>query len=225
MAARGEWVLLAAVTAGSRFIPLPVVDDLVKERARRVGVARILKEKRPGLDITRVAALYSDGFSVGRLVLTLPLKILLYPVRKIAKVIGAAHGVPDDMIDTLLLFHTVQRRLGLGDFQMEDPKLLKEEAETFRRVFKQARKGTNLPLLQTGLGEAMVGVKKVGELVTALVRAFLAKDEIDINVPTSAESEALGNAGEEVLEEAGVAQEIARFDQRFDALVDEANLG
>ena len=35
-----EWVLCAIAAAASRFIPVPLVDDLVKERAVRTAVSR-----------------------------------------------------------------------------------------------------------------------------------------------------------------------------------------
>ena len=127
-----DWILLALVAAASRFVPVPLLDDVVKTQANRGAVKRALTEAGSEVNISFVSALYDTGSILGFLI-ALPLKVILYPMRKIVNVISAVHGVPTDLLETLLLGRSVYRAVKGGAFDTsEDVKATKAEAKVIQ---------------------------------------------------------------------------------------------
>lgn len=227
-----DLVLLALVAAAARFVPVPLLDDVVKTQANKGAVSRTVTESGAGLNVSLMGPLYDTGSIIGFLV-SLPLKVVLYPLRKIVSVISAVHGVPTDLLETFLLGRSLFRALNSGAaFSAHDhreqptKKAMKKEAKRVRSAFDKAFKGTNFKVVSSGLGDALSQVKNLGALVTDLAAQVMPTRE----EPTSAiddegsladrvhdddVAESLEDV-EEVLSRAEVIKELEAFDARFD---------
>lgn len=215
-----EWLLCAVVAAGARFVPVPLLDDVVKEQANRTAVARALKARGRTYPVPWVSPLYSTG-SLWATLVGLPLKVILYPVRKIVKVVGAVHGVPTDLIETLLLGRAVVRLLERGALAGDDEQALREEARTVRQAFDEAFSGMNFKVLSSALGDAFGHLKDLGDVAASFARELLErKDEAGPAATDEAGQAALAeelHEVEEALQRSDVQEVLALFDQRFDA--------
>lgn len=226
-----DWILLALVAAASRFVPVPLLDDVVKTQANRGAVKRAITESGREVNIALVTALYDTGSILGFLV-ALPLKVILYPLRKIARVISAVHGVPTDLLETLLLGRSVFRALKRGAFDnSEDVKAMKAEAKHMRWAFEQAFKGTNFKVISSALGDALSRMKDLSGIVSDITGQLLgnkssgtgakvdddAIDQADLSEVAERDDveEGLDDV-EEVLARADVIKELEAFDARFD---------
>ncbi len=61
----GEWTACALVRAVTRFLPVPVLDDAVAERASRVAVSLTLRSQGRTYPVDAVEPLYADGSGRG----------------------------------------------------------------------------------------------------------------------------------------------------------------
>src|SRR5690349_1420982 len=97
-----EWSVCGIAAAASRFIPVPLVDDFVKERATWYAVHRTLRALDRTFDEDAVEVLWAGTDNVGRSMLravrSVPRRILLFPVRKYVAIFGSVRGVPNDVM-------------------------------------------------------------------------------------------------------------------------------
>ena len=82
-----HWVVAGIVSASSRFIPIPFVDDVVRDQCRRYVVSRTLAAHETELTTKDLKPFYDGGGGclggcVG-MVVRAPLKLLLFPIRKV----------------------------------------------------------------------------------------------------------------------------------------------
>lgn len=169
-----EWVLCAIAAAAARFIPVPVVDDLIRTRATRTAVARTWaaydRPDAPGA----VAILADDTSSVwtglARSVVRLPLKLLFFPIRKVVRMITAVRGVSAELVGVVLLARSVERCLGTGWFTGSDQRLLEQQARLVRRAHEQVIRNADLRVLNQAVGAALREVGGLREQAEAFAR-------------------------------------------------------
>lgn len=223
---RHEWALCAIAAAAARFIPLPFLDDLVKENATRVAVIRTLQTHGRTYPSGHVQPLYGslDGCAVGclKFVLMLPVKLLLYPVRKFIAIFGAVRGVPTDLMRVLLLGRTVHRCLERGLLSGEERAGLEREALRIRIAFDRAIEGMNLRLLTSALSDGLTGIKGLSAAAISFARRSFGRDAVpeqsDLD-PEDGRVEEGAQQVEAVLDRPEVEALMAEFDARFDALL------
>lgn len=154
-----ECALCAIAAAGSRFIPLPLVDDLVKDRATRTAVARIWYARGRAPDAEVVAILCGDTLgtlaALGRGLRRLPLIVVLFPFRKVRLLLTAVQGVSDDLLQVLLLARVVDRYLAAGWFDVDERAELLRRARLVRRAHDRTVRGADLRTLRLLLGSAL----------------------------------------------------------------------
>jgi hypothetical protein len=147
-----EWALCAIAAAATRFIPIPLLDDLVKETAVRTGVNRTWQAhgRVPIPRITSILASDSSGFGawLREKLIRLPIVLLFYPIRKFVRIVTAAHGVSKDLAETMMLLRCVDRCLRAGWFVDPDPAVAHRQAKLVRFAFEQTMAGADLKLLQ-----------------------------------------------------------------------------
>jgi len=114
-----HWIMAGIVSSATRFIPVPFVDDVIRNRCRRYVVAKTLaahgaeshiQQLRPYIDSD--AGWLAFGLAI---VTKVPLKLLLFPVRKIVSVLTSVRGVPLEITRMVLLGRTLDRILRTGD--------------------------------------------------------------------------------------------------------------
>jgi hypothetical protein len=225
--ARHLVVICALLSAAARFVPLPFVDDLLRERIRQYLVSRLLRQGGRGFGSARVAPLWRDqgGCASGCLTLLwkIPLKLLLFPIRKILAVVTALRGFSRDLSDSLLFGRALERALARGLMADGSPEpLLLAESNAVRRAFEQASVGVDKAMLAGALGDALRGIRG---LRTAALRAArsLARSQDPADPEASAQPsdrevvEQGASAVEQTLTRPDVARVLADFDARFDA--------
>jgi hypothetical protein len=225
-----EWAACGIAAAASRFIPVPLVDDLVKVRAARLAVGRTLAAHGRTYPPTAVEPLYDpDGGRLSGLLASVPRRILLFPIRKYVKIFGAVKGVPTDVVEVILLGRAVHRSLTGGLLAGHDPDALRAEAVVVRAAFEHARDAVDLRLVAGAVGDALsLGRERGRELGRAAVdyaRRVFGPDDDDPPddgevVGATAEPDQAVRAGaaraEEALRRPEVAVQLARFDARLD---------
>ena len=96
-------ILAGILYAAARFVPVPLLDDLLREQIQRWMVRRILPATL-SRDGTR--PLYADqsGCLGGalRAIAWIPIKLLLFPVRKVLSVVLGVRWVSRDIAEMLL---------------------------------------------------------------------------------------------------------------------------
>ena len=155
---RREWALCAIAAAGARFIPVPLADDLVRDRAVRTAVSRTWRAHgRPPAPAV-VDALCGDTTgtltSLRGYLARVPLRIAMFPFRTVRLLFTAVQGVSEDLLQVLLLSRSVDRCLGAGWFDVDDEREQIRRARLIRRAHDQAVRGADLHTLRLALGSA-----------------------------------------------------------------------
>ena len=217
-----QWAVCGIAAAAARFVPVPLLDDVVRQRARQAAVVQTLRAHGRTYPSDALRPLWTgdaDGRGGGlrRRLRSVSTRLLLFPVRKYTAVFGAVRGVPDDVMRVVLLARTVDRRL--TDGELADVDRLPDESRALRRAVDQAVEGLDLRLLRAALTDGLSGSRGLSTSAVALARRRLARDE-----PVEAlEPDAVVADGAErvtqVLRRPEVRELLERFDARLDALL------
>lgn len=210
---QSQWLLCAVAAAGARFVPVPLVDGLIRERAVRTAVGLTLRAQGRDFPTPWVAPLYSTG-SIWSALAGLPLEILLLPIRRIVKIVRAARGVPQDLMNTWLLGRALFRVLGAGGLPGTDERATRADAERLRAAFEDAVSGLDLTVLSAALGGVMDQARGLGGQALAFARELAGMEE---DAHAAPDAEDVVDPLEEALGRADVQAALAAFDARFDA--------
>lgn len=154
-----EWVLCAIAAAGARFLPVPLADDVVKDRATRTAVARTWRARglEPAPDVIAVLSGDTTGAltAIRRAAARLPLTLAIFPFRKARLVLTAVQGVSGDLLQVLLLARSVDRCLAAGWFDVDDDAERLRRAHLIRQAHDRAVHGADLRALRLALGSAL----------------------------------------------------------------------
>ena len=223
----GEWAVCGIAAAAARFIPVPLLDDAVKDRAIRIAISRTLRANGRPYSSSLVEPLYAgvdaESASMARraakYLRSVPRRVILFPVRKYVALFGSVRGVPHDVMTVLLLGRTVHRCLGAGRLTDPDEDRLRAEAVQIRAAFDRALEGMDLQMFTGALSD---GLSQGRGLTSAAVKyartTFTRKD--DVSAADLAPGGAVGEAAErveEVQRRPEIARLISEFDTRFDA--------
>jgi hypothetical protein len=220
-------IVCGLLASAARFVPIPFLDDLLREKALQLMVSRTLKAHGRKYGSMFVAPLYSDdsGCLHGCLMflLLLPIKLVLYPIRKILTWIMAAKHLAADLTESVLLGHTLHRCLAEGRLRGdEDTAKLRAEAELLRKAFSNAIAGTDLLLMQKAVGVAVSSVKGLPRAALHAARNLRKKSEdADPTAGLSQDEKQKVAEGTSRIERALDTPEMRAFLERFDAKFDE----
>jgi hypothetical protein len=215
-----EWATCGIAAAASRFIPVPLVDDVVKDRATWYAVHRTLRAHERTFDEDAVEVLWSGtdnlGRSMARALGSVPRRILLFPVRKYVAIFGSVRGVPNDVLRVVLLGRTVHRALGQGRLANgTDEKALGAEALRIRRAYDEAVQYQDFRLLRGALTDGLSQGRGLTRQAVRFARDAFARDrEPDLEPGGQVEETAREVAA--VLRRPDVVEELAGFDRRVD---------
>jgi hypothetical protein len=162
--ARHLVIICALLSAAARFVPVPFVDDLLRERIRQYLVSRLLRNGGRGYGSGQVGPLWRDeaGCASGCLTLLwrIPIKILLFPIRKIVALITALRGFSRDLTDSLLFGRALERALARGLLAEGSPQpRLLSESSAVRRAFEQASQGVDRAIVAGALANGLRGIR------------------------------------------------------------------
>ncbi|MEM9195379.1 MAG: hypothetical protein AAGF12_39780 [Myxococcota bacterium] len=221
-------LICALLASAATFVPVPFVDDLLRERVAQYMVSRTLRREGRTFGSARVKPLWapSGGCVQGCLLflLKLPVALLLFPIRKLVAWLSLAKTFAEDLTTMILLGHALDRSLERGRLAAPEGvagyRALEEEAARIRVAFDAARKGFDAQILTAYLKRALSGVKGLGGAAVRAVRALFRRSppEGDLTLPTQ-EREVLEAGAREVslvLDDPKVREMLERFELRFE---------
>ncbi|MDA9951634.1 hypothetical protein N9D31_03560 [Oligoflexaceae bacterium] len=137
---KAHWFAAGLASALARFIPLPFAEGIVDERAKRYAIARTLSSHGRTFEEGKVSILYGGVSSISNWLVKkafeIPLKLLLFPLKKLRRVATAVTGVPKDFTHTFLLARAVDKSLEAGLLKNSDTEeFLEETAKQIRECF------------------------------------------------------------------------------------------
>ncbi len=208
--------LFAITYAAARYVPVPLVDDYVRERIalsvlKRSAAARAHVLEKAALKPLASAPLGCLGLLLA--VLWVPIKLLLYPIRTLLSIALGVRWASRDLLEILALGRTLDRLLADGRFPARAP--VDEQAAFARRAraaFDLATKGTDVRAVSGVLGLALGPLRK---LVPAAIRTMgpASREE----APSAPSVEAPASRIVEALEDPSVRALLEGIDARFDA--------
>ena len=217
------------LASAARLVPVPFLDDLLREKALQILVSRTLQAQGRSYPSKEVAPLYGDptgclqGCFVGAF--TVLLKLALFPIKKFLIWVMAAKWLARDLSEALLLGRVLERVLGSGQLSAEaeiGPR--REEATRIRRAFDNALAGTDMVLLRGTLVGAARSVSGLPRAAMAAVRKLRGRSEDSSADPTdglNVRQQATMDEGTKKLTAALESDDMVAFLAAFDARFDE----
>ena len=222
-----QWAACGIAAAAARFVPVPMLDDVIRERAAQVAVSRTLRAHGRTYSSERVEPLWAvgdDGRGIGRRVKDMSLKVLLFPVRRYHALFGSVRGVPTDVMVLLLLARTVDRRLDRGDLAADaDPDRLAAQARDIRQAVDRALDGMDLRMLSAGLRDGLSQGRGLSAAAVAYARRWFVKRGTEPDLQPGGEVSAGARRIADVLRQPEVAQLLDRFDEQVDGALARAS--
>ncbi len=223
---RGVLVFFAVLVAAAGFVPVPVVDDLIPQQLIRQLVRTILRQAGRRYPISRVKPLFAgDGCLAGLLgiLLMLPIDLLLYPVRKLVRVIRGIRGLSQRLVSTYLLGHTINRYVDKNWFHGDaDRSVLLFQSQVLRRAFDTALQETNPVVFAQSVAAVLGGLRGLPHAAWRAARDVLRqRGQADGDAPLEPPSSNVRVAGatrrvQQALDE----PDVRAYLDEFDALVD-----
>jgi len=166
-----HWIMAGIVSSASRFMPVPFVDDVIRDRCRRYVVAKTLSAYGAESHIQQMRS-YIDsdaGWLAGSLatVTKAPLKLLLFPVRKIVSVLTSVRGVPLEITRMVLLGRTLDRILRTGEVPTA------AQASRMRIAFEAAFARMDFRTLKAAINDSLVQVGDWKDAAIGAARTLL----------------------------------------------------
>lgn len=214
-----QWVIAGIVSSAARFIPVPFVDDLVRDQCRRFVVSRTLASHERSDSLAEFKPYYSGGggcFSgcVGSLAKA-PLKLLLFPVRKIIAIATSIHGVPLEVMRTVLLGRTLDRFLQTNETAGDA-----QDAAAMRIAFDETFKRMDFRVVRAAILDSLRGIKDLKTSAIKTAKRIAESDGSDAETLSTEEPVDQGASRvQEVLNRPETLELFAEFDRRFDVAI------
>lgn len=215
------------LASAARFVPVPFLDDLLRQKALQLMVSHTLSVHGRSYSSGAVGPLYGDeeGCLHGCLMflLLLPLKLVVYPFRKLFGWIMTAKNLARDLSEAVLLGRALDRVLDAGRLpEGASKRALHDEARRIRLAFSNATAGTDMRLLR---GVLTTALRSVSGLPRAALRALRGirrvPEDADPTAGLSSEDKAKVEKGAARVMSALETPEMRAFLERFDRTFDE----
>ena len=162
-----QWIIAGIISASARFIPIPFLDEVVQYRCRRHTVKTTIESHAADLDLSTVEPYYNNpsGCFVGcvGMILLLPIKLLLFPFRKIVAVVTSFRAVPLEIMRVYLIGRTLDRYLSNGNFGQSENSLRIDDsvyAARMRSAFEQAFARMDMHVVLSAMQDATGGFRE-----------------------------------------------------------------
>lgn len=223
-----QWIVAGIVSASARFIPVPFVEDVVRQQCRRVVVARTIAANQTSFTVGDLKPLYADdgGCLSGclGLIVKAPLTLLLFPIRKLLAIINSVRGIPLEIINVVLLGRTVDRYLKMnsGTAKPEDVSQLRSAFDTaFARMDFRVLQAAIYDTLKSASGWKAAATEKASKLAGKLAgKREMEADALELEANEQVDAEA--NKIQAVMDRPAILELFADFDRRVDSLVGRA---
>jgi hypothetical protein len=217
-----QWAACGIAAAAARFVPVPLADDVIRERALRIAISRTLRAHGQPYSTALIEPLWGDGESVGegmvrRYTKHLATRLATYPVRKYRALFGAVHGVPNDVMRVLLIARTVDRRLARGELADADPAVLADQARRIRAAYDAANRHMDLQLLRSALADVLSQGKGLTVAAVRYARRGFGRKGAEPTLEPDGEVGAGAQQVSQVLHRPEIVRLMERFDEKVDA--------
>jgi hypothetical protein len=215
-----QWAACGIVAAAARFVPVPMLDDVVRERAARVAVGRTLRAHGRDYPSELLEPLWGEqgrGTGMRRRLKALSMRVLLFPVRKYAAIFGAVRGVPNDVMRVLLLARTVDRRLALGELTDPDPDRLADQARSIRHAVDEAIRDMDLRLLTAALADGLSQGRELSSAAVSAARRWLSRSDPEPSLQPDGAVDEGAQRVTEILRRPEITRLLDHFDARVNA--------
>lgn len=212
------------LASSARLVPVPFLDDVLREKAIQLMVSRTLKAHGRTYSSKHVAPLYADprGCLQGCLLFAIlfPVKLVLFPIKKVIMWVLAAKYLAVDLSESVLLGRALDRMLVEGRLA-SDGEALRREALLLRSAFDNAVAGTDMTLLRSVLRETVGSVSGLPRAALGALRRLRTKgDDADPTAGLSrADQEKVDEGARGIrraLETPKMREVLDAFDARFD---------
>jgi hypothetical protein len=212
----GARAVLALLFAAARYVPLPIVDDLVRERIARALVARAASASGHALDPAEIAVLgaSSDG-CLGCLaaIVRVPLFLILYPIRTLLSIVLGVRWASRDLVEMFALGRTIDRLLADGRYPRDATMEARlAYARDVRRSFDLARRGLDVHAVQGLLSVALGPLRSIVPAMMRPLRRFWHGED----PARGPEAEAPASRLTAALEDPRMRELLITIDRRFD---------
>lgn len=207
-----HWTAAGIVSAAARFVPIPFVDEKIQRRCRRYVVEKTLASSESQLTIEDLEPLYDPSGSILAAIFRVPTKLLLFPVRKLAKIVTSIRGVPIEVLNVYLLGRTLHRYLS------PETKLEAKSAESFQKVFDKAFRQIDLRIARAAISDVLASIsewKSGAQETAAEVHREQRLQPSDAQISKVEES---AQKVSQTLDQPETQLVFQRFDARFDRL-------
>lgn len=227
MASPLDPILLSALLfSAGRFVPLPIVDDLVREQVSMWMLRRLCE--RAGAPVPRrhlgPLASRQDGCAgcLGSALLV-PVRLILFPIRLLVSVVLGARNLTRDVTEIVLLSRVTERALREGWIdpgKSEDAQ--RTECLILRRALDRALRGTHLTVMTAALRAALGPLGRIAIAGVGALRRFRrAGGEAAPEVPAGSPIAESATALERVLALPDVKAALDHLEQRFETMLAE----
>lgn len=213
-----ERVVFGLLASAARLVPVPFLDDILREKATHLMVSRILKQHGRTYGSRKVQPLYSDNEGCLTGCFLFGLKLALFPVRKVLSWILAAKFLAQDLAKAVLLGRVLDRALASGRLSAGEPDALAREADHIRRAFDNAVAGTDMKLLSSVIRRALSQVSGLPRAALRTLRRLRKSDTPTegLDAKSKAKVEEGASQIEKALEDPQMKAFLEAFDARFD---------
>lgn len=215
------------LASAARLVPVPLLDDVLREKALQLMVSRTLVAAGRTYGSAAVGPVYGDtrGCFAGCLmmILTAPLKLLLFPLRKLLGWVMTAKNLSHDLGEAILLGRALDRVLGGGRLPNDAPRAaLHADALRIRHAYENATAGSDLTILRGVLTSALRSVRGLPRATLRALRNLRRQPEgADPTAGLSSEDKAKVETGVERVLAALQTDEMRAFLEGFDRTFDE----
>lgn len=214
-------ITCALLYFAARQLPVPFLDDLLRTQVAAYMVRHTVKKAGLEVPTEQLAPLFGkdEHWAIGCLwaLFKLPLKLLLFPIRKLANIVFAVRHLGKDLAEILLLGEVLDRAIAHGDLRAAGDDAQLARSRRYRRAFDRALADTDTSLLWSIVGVAMGPLRGLTALALRPLRA-LWHGSGEEAVASPAMQEKVGRI-EAMLMQPEVKTFIADFDRRFEAVL------
>lgn len=213
-----QWAVCGIAAAAARFVPVPFVDDIIRQRAAQTALARTLRAHSRSYSSDKLEPLWGDpdgAKGLGRHFRKLAKKLVLFPIRKYVALVGAVRGVPTDILRVILLARSVDRRLARGE--LTDSENLAAEAKSLRLAVDEAMRHVDLRIITAALADALSQSRDLTGTAVAFARRRFSGSDSNSDLKPDDEVANSADRVVEAFDRPEIVQLLENFDQKVDS--------